>query len=616
MEMKIHDADLFNALATFGQSFQASNAFMKLLTTANNLFQYGITRSGDFIFGTSLMTDPLTQAAYSNSKKVSDFIPVVSSIMRLYEGAKHADIKGLHPTSTTYREAVANGALHSGLSSSVNSTKKLGSLQRMGLQSENTFGLSVEQDKKVVQQLALAARKVLNTGKEILDYAPERLEALPRLSEIKRQQDMHGGQPSILAYNNAVNNNIDFRTRGANVEGNVQAYLRIVPFLRAGTNVLYRLWQSRDVISENNLVKRKVLGANPLAESTANQNTRIKDNYLRQFKMATNVALPIAALAMLNWDDPRYQALDENQRKRYFHFWVGDQQFKIRKTDDIAQFANMIEHATVLMQHGDKSSYDQLKSALLTGLMEQLPGNLRSIGEDPKDTITQHLPYGASTWVNWQFNNGPGNSPIRDSQLDKLQGNSQYREGSTSPLAIATAKALGKNYSPTEIDHYGRGMLGPLYSYPADLSKALSPNFPSKGIDNIPVVRRFATDQKQELRRTDWQNRYHEYDTELQSLLGARRTVDVMGRRGQERDNVELQNLNPRSRVLLQMKDHFAEVDKKIGEYRAEQSKLFNDPRIPPERRQQLFDGYADAIAIEQYKIAVKIEQAIKEARQ
>jgi hypothetical protein len=561
--LHIANDDLMRSLGAYNRvvrDVEGLRTFVRFWGEGAQAFQYAITRDPEFSLFTSLMTDLPTATVYSNLRRPGDYIPglgaaQVGSLDRAFRGARVL----VDQDRTLFREAVANGVLYSGLAShSANNSRFVQYLARHNIEATNIFGLSPEQDRRLAQRLAIGLRNTAATARTVADLVPESIEAAPRLGEWQLQRQAVGDTP--LAAHRAIQNNIDFRRSGAN-EG-LNELMRTIPFLRAGNNVMYRLWRSRDPFGGD------------FFEGQAAGQVRQGNTYNSLVKGSMVVGLPIIALALHNLDDPRYEQLNDHDRKLFMHFWVGDQHFRVRKTEDLAQFSNFTEHALRLWRREDLTGYERFRRLFQEGALDQLPGGIRQAG-DPQDVISNYIPYGIRTPVNWFLNNNPiSNAPLRTRGLEALGGGRQeYAEGITNPLA----RALGETFdmSPTAIDFFARDIFGPLWKYTSDAYR-LGSNSHNRGVNDLPLARRFMRDAIEDMRTSNWAEKYNQLTSEVHDASVRIREFQQRGRQ----DAVQTFTNQPstsRDNLLLQAAPLVRASEARLTQLRNDYNRTFNN---------------------------------------
>ena len=158
-------------------------------------------------------------------------------------------------------------------------------------------------------------------------------------------------------------------------------------------------------------------------------------------------AASLALLAM-NWDDDRYEELPDWDKDTYWHFFMGEQHYRIPKPFEIGlMFGTLPER--MVRAIGGKDSGAKFGKLVAHGFMEQLAFNpIPQVG----------LPI-AESFVNYNFFKG---GPIENSADMNLIASARYTD-QTSLLAREIGDATGM--SPKQIEHIVTGYTGTLGSY-------------------------------------------------------------------------------------------------------------------------------------------------------
>ena len=462
-----------------------------------HMFQYMVTRDPEFWAFTSFLTDPVTASVYDGTNRTLGYLPFVDAYQKFAQGWKEMKL-----TSSTYKEAVANGVLYTGLASHKEQNRAVGQwLRRKGIDPDYVLGLSAEQDKRLTQLMA----EKLYTGADWFmgkaDYMPNAIEGAPRMAQLERRLQTGSGNYATAAYQ-AIQDNIDFRRRGAS-QG-YQLYARTVPFLNAMQNVFYRYAKSWDGVGRA-IVSRGKRGS--------------KENLRRQAQIFSQVTLPIVGLTLANLygsESERYQQLNADDRRMFWHvFLPGDVHLRLRKSDELAMFGSFIEDTLVRMERDNEGMGEAVLDAFLEGSASTF-GIFRTT--DPHDFIAQFLPIGAGGAWDMLVNNSFGSGPLMPPALEDMPVTQQYLEGSTSNVAIELGEVMG--VAPVYVEHTLREFLGPAAKYLGYTSnigderrKVVFDPAGSPSLDNFidwPVVRKYLLTTDEPLRTTYHINRVYE----------------------------------------------------------------------------------------------------------
>lgn len=533
-------------------------------------FQYTITRDPEFVLGTSLMTDTWTAWAHSDRKDASAFLPLVDIFTTFKKGV------GAQFDRKTNMEALAMGVTHGGVAS-VNDFPALSKwLRSKGIEPDYRAGISLDQASHPAHAVLPKALGAVGTVKDRVFDAPAHfIESAPRLGEYAKLREEPGITPAEAAQR-AIQNNVDFRRKGAN--DNVVAYMQLVPFLRAVTNVYNRYGRSFNLAKEGNLI--------------------------RQSKVMLGITLPATAYALWAADDPRMQAIPDDERKMYWHIFVPGREnpIKIRKPEDITMVSTFLEKAAVEMARTDHDGLRKAREMLSFG------GQLASLGfrgADSADTLTNVLPMGVKTAVNLSLNNAHGASPIVPTELENVDDpRMQYVEGRTSPLARDLANTLAKIpgmpdvfKSPMKLEFMLRDLGGSLGKYAIEESKRNDPKFKDfngqKWTDNY-VVRRFINDANEPSKYTAYNQEFTDLLKEANQANGRFSLIKKYGRTD-ELPAAQQAAEDPKVQALLGLRQFLNKTQEQISEARKAQKQIFNST-MPAEQKQKQNDALQKGI--------------------
>ncbi|EOV3371228.1 hypothetical protein OSZ62_17040 [Edwardsiella ictaluri] len=191
------------------------------------------------------------------------------------------------------------------------------------------------------------------------------------------------------------------------------------------------------------------------------------------------VAASVALLAA-NWDDDRYEELPDWDKDIYWHFFIGDQHFRLPKPFEIGlMFATLPER--MIRAIGGKESGKKFAKLVAHNFMEQLAFN-------PIPQIALPL---AENLVNYDFFSG---NPIEGMADANLLSGARYDQR-TSLLARQAGEQFG--WSPKKIDHLITGYTGTLGAYVLGAMDIVLRGMgeygerPALRVDELPVIKSF-----------------------------------------------------------------------------------------------------------------------------
>jgi hypothetical protein len=232
----------------------------------------------------------------------------------------------------------------------------------------------------------------------------------------------------------------------------VQALIRMIPFLGARTQGNYRL--ARAALEPGNRLMFAMKGA----------------------------ILASASLAL--WaafaDDDRYKELEDFDKWSYYHFWIGDQHYRIPKPFEVgAIFSSMFESAANTMSGNDDIEF--LKRFFYytwtqTFAIDPLPQTIKPLVE---------------VWANKSSFTG---RPIEGQSMQLLKSGERAE-----PWTSETLRLIGKglNLSPKKMEHLARGYLATISTFilggTDQMARWVSdfPERPTYRSDDYPLVGRF-----------------------------------------------------------------------------------------------------------------------------
>lgn len=192
------------------------------------------------------------------------------------------------------------------------------------------------------------------------------------------------------------------------------------------------------------------------------------------------IAAASVALLAANWDDDRYEALPDWDKDIYWHFFIGDQHFRLPKPFEIGlMFATLPER--MIRAIGGKESGKKFAKLVAHNFMEQLAFN-------PIPQIALPL---AENLVNYDFFSG---NPIEGMADANLLSGARYDQR-TSLLARQIGEQLG--WSPKKIDHLITGYTGTLGAYVLGAMDIVLRGMgeygerPALRVDELPVIKSF-----------------------------------------------------------------------------------------------------------------------------
>jgi hypothetical protein len=285
---------------------------------------------------------------------------------------------------------------------------------------------------------------------------------------------------------------MDFGMRGQAQA--VQTLIAMVPFLNARLQGLYKLGRR------------------------AAEDPR---GLLRRGLVITAVTLAILAD---NWDDERYEELEEWKKDAYWHVFVGDEHVKIPKPFEVGLlFASVPERIVRAMTGKDETK--QSADFLLRAVVDTLAFN-------PVPQLALPL---VEQYANRDTFTG---RPIENFSMELLPAEMRYR--ADTPLVARGLGAL-TGTSPVRIQHLVEGYLGGIGTYALQATDVLAYGLglgagerPTARIADWPVVRRFYDQQPQ--RTTRYVTEFYNLKKEVEQTVKGLKALQAEGDADAARD--------------------------------------------------------------------------------
>ncbi|HDM8092963.1 TPA: hypothetical protein PXN44_003843 [Yersinia enterocolitica] len=206
----------------------------------------------------------------------------------------------------------------------------------------------------------------------------------------------------------------------------------------------------------------------------------IKENPREVLKRGGMITAASLALMALNWDDKRYEELQDWDKDTYWHAWIGDQHIRFPKPFEIGlMFGTLPERFVRAL--GGKDSAAKFGKLVAHNFMETMAFN-------PIPQVTMPI---AEAYVNYDFFKG---GPIENMADSNLMAGARYND-QTSLLMREIGEAT--NMSPKMLDHIVMGYTGSLGGYVMGATNLLMRNLkdygetPAMRLDEMPVIKSF-----------------------------------------------------------------------------------------------------------------------------
>ncbi|EKN4095721.1 hypothetical protein NUF52_002754 [Yersinia enterocolitica] len=206
----------------------------------------------------------------------------------------------------------------------------------------------------------------------------------------------------------------------------------------------------------------------------------IKEDPREVLKRGGMITAASLALMALNWDDKRYEELQDWDKDTYWHAWIGGQHIRFPKPFEFgAIFGTLPER--FIRALGGKDTGAKFGKLVAHNFMETMAFN-------PIPQVAMPI---AEAYVNYDFFKG---GPIENMADSNLIASARYND-QTSLLMREVGEAT--NMSPKMLDHIVMGYTGSLGGYVMGATNLLMRNLkdygetPSMRLDEMPVIKSF-----------------------------------------------------------------------------------------------------------------------------
>ncbi|EPE5133929.1 TPA: LPD38 domain-containing protein [Yersinia enterocolitica] len=206
----------------------------------------------------------------------------------------------------------------------------------------------------------------------------------------------------------------------------------------------------------------------------------IKENPREVLKRGGMITAASLALMALNWDDKRYEELQDWDKDTYWHAWIGGQHIRFPKPFEIGlMFGTLPERFVRAL--GGKDTGAKFGKLVAHNFMETMAFN-------PIPQVAMPI---AEAYVNYDFFKG---GPIENMADSNLIAGARYND-QTSLLMREVGQAT--NMSPKMLDHIVMGYTGSLGGYVMGATNLLMRNLkdygetPAMRLDEMPVIKSF-----------------------------------------------------------------------------------------------------------------------------
>lgn len=428
--VQVNDPQLYRAFTMIDLE-RSSSAFMKAARTAKKVLTISTTSMPDFI-----IRNFLRDSVHSWAINKDGFKPVTASF---------AGFKKTLRTDDTFVDMMFAGATFGGGYSNVYDPASTAQTIRAVLRRKGY------KDSQINQFESSIAR----SGKEVLGKIEQGLQKYKHVSEAAENANRlatyeaavkSGKSKALAAFESR--DLMDFSMMGAS---NIMINLSdMLPFFNARMQGLSKLGRG------------------------------IKENPREVLKRGGMIAAASLALLALNWDDERYEELQDWDKDTYWHAWIGDQHIRIPKPFEIGlMFGTLPERFVRAL--GGRDTGAKFGKLVAHNFMETMAFN-------PIPQVAMPI---AEAYVNYDFFKG---SPIENMADKNLIAGARYND-QTSLLMREIGQAT--NLSPKMLDHIITGYTSSLGGYVLGATNLLMRNLKDYGetpairLDEMPVIKSF-----------------------------------------------------------------------------------------------------------------------------
>jgi hypothetical protein len=449
----VHDADLYYALTTMNaQHF--GKLFNAFFGGPKRLLTYGATFGPAFRVANAVRD---TLHTWMITPGVS-FTPFVDTFKGFISSMREDE---------AYVAALAAGGLHGG----------------SYVHAEDPSSMS-KFTKKLLGQGAKDS-VLLDSGAKILEFWDRLGAASENAARVQLHKNLVEKGESGLEAAYQARDLLDFALKGqANI---VLALIRTIPFLGARTQGNYRL-----------------------ARAAVDPKTR--------YSMALKGGI-LAAASLALWaafkDDDRYKELEDYDKWTYYHFWIGDQHYRMPKPFEVgAIFSSMFESAANTLSGNEEMEF-------MARFFEHTFTETFAVG------VPQTIKPLAELWANKSFFTG---RPIEGRAMKLLEPGERAE-----PWTSETLQLLGKglNISPKKMEALMRGYLATISTFMLGGTDQIArwvgdfPERPTYRSDDYPLVGRFW--RQGPARNTKYATRLYEAMEESDRLVQTVKHYMILG---------------------------------------------------------------------------------------
>ncbi|SIR40615.1 hypothetical protein SAMN05880558_11346 [Aeromonas sp. RU39B] len=518
--LRVNDPDLYRAMTFFDR--EPFGKGVQLASKAKRLLTAGVTASPEFMFR-NFMRDSLSAWAISKD----GFKPVVDSIKGIRKTlAMDGSTLDVMFSGASFLGGYVNGNDPGAMADSVRKA-----LRRKGMTPEQIS----KYEKSIIRNAKQAQEVIASAWDKYAKYG-EAFENANR--EAVYDAAIKAGKSHAQAAFEAKDL-MDFSMLGASK--GMQLFVQLLPFFNA-----------------------RVQGLGKLARE-------LRDNPRAIARRAGMITAASLALLAMNWDDDRYNDLPDWDKDANWHFFLGDQHFRIPKPFEIGvMFATIPER--MVRVAGGADTGEQFGKALARSFMDTFALN-------PTPQVIKPL---VESYFNYDTFRG---APIENMADLAVRAEARYNEN-TSLLMRELGQATGM--SPKKLEHLMIGYTGTIGSYvmaAADgLIRAMSPGESAAWrADEIPVVKAFYRGSAP-AKSTQQMDQFYSMLDEVNKL---KRTVDQYRKEGM---TDEAKALLDEQGAILRARSNMSRTQQQIRQLRNEMELIQRDRVLTSDQKRDRLD--------------------------
>jgi hypothetical protein len=290
-------------------------------------------------------------------------------------------------------------------------------------------------------------------------------------------------------------------------------------------------------------------------------------------RKGATIAMMSLALMALNAGDDRYEELEDWDKDQYWHFFFGDQHFRIPKPFELGLIFGTVPERSARLLLG-KDTLKEFAARMGHGASDTLAFN-------PVPQLFR--PYLELYANKDMFTGRPIENMGDEGRLPSARYNA-YTSETMRLLSEALPEALGA--SPKRLEHLVQGYTGAMGMYllgAADVMvRSLSdmPGSPAMRIDRLPVVKAFY--QEQPSMHTKYGTDFYEMLREVEQIS---KTINAYRKEGRMDDARELQRDNAGK---LNARKSLTRTNKALSEIRHEVDAIYRSNLSPEQKRRRI----------------------------